>query len=84
MTYDNNDGPIYSILNGKPCGTVTYYCNLEVVDVNNGRWDTIANMEGCNNCPNGWISNLSETGGPWNARGAPCPYPGGTVTAFCY
>lgn len=25
MVYDNNDGPIYSVLNGKP---MTYCCNI--------------------------------------------------------
>jgi hypothetical protein len=25
MTYDNNEGPIYSVLNGKP---MTYCCNI--------------------------------------------------------
>jgi hypothetical protein len=26
MTYDNNDGPVYSVLNGKTCGCLSYKC----------------------------------------------------------
>ena len=73
MTYDNNDGPIYSMLTGKPCGTFTFECNY---DPGNDPWAQYLwgapiDSTGCGtnyyDCPNGWS-------GGWNGvNGFPDP-----------
>ena len=71
MTYDNNDEPIFSVLNGKTyCGFHERYCDRYgtgdpedpyVYAWMDGFSDPNRDTSACNGCPNSYYSVWSET-----------------------
>lgn len=74
MVYDN-DGPIYSMLTGKPLGTYSFKCT-EVPFIGTYYWEAgyaPTNYGDCQDCPNGYAwTNSGPLGCVYGDAPEPC------------